>query len=307
MRFWESDKDFLLTVMKEIESKARILKSGEEICNLVETVGLLRDSFKHQKINQKKESVDKKHDQSSEPSDETDDAEKESKDSSQIEDESNTEEKVWDSSSYILQEISSQARKAKSKLTASEIRRVLAVYSLLPFQADSLIKELNDEVSRRLSYIDSLAGSSFQGTINRAQSESQAIDKAFFQESDSSAFHSIKSGLMSLFQASDEKDGENVNSQENKLTEDVAGSVHSLVSAVSEIDANARRFTSGSGTCLDLLMTEVSEAHMFEFGRCRELISHYRRVEFSTGTLKSRYDKERRKDISKRVLSRLLP
>ena len=69
----------------------------------------------------------------------------------------------------------------------------------------------------------------------------------------------------------------------------------------------AEELRSASGVSLDSLVQNLKQGSAFELGRCNELIENYRRVEFSTGKQRSRYDRERTKDIAKRVLSRLLP
>jgi hypothetical protein len=58
---------------------------------------------------------------------------------------------------------------------------------------------------------------------------------------------------------------------------------------------------------LDSLLASLHEDAAFELGRAIELIENYKRIEFSTGRRRSRYDSERRKEIAKRVLSRLIP
>jgi hypothetical protein len=311
MRFYDSHEYFLLNVLKEVESKARSLKSGDELCNLAETIALLMDSLKSRKGVQTEpiSSLETNSESSSTALDGSgnDDNPSGGQAGSFPVDESAVCDELWDGCGRVLEEIASRVQKERNRLTASEMRRILSVYSFLPFRADELIDQLDPEVSKRMLQIKSSSELSLEALVERAQSENQAINRTLFKETDSSAFASLKSGLMSLFQAVDENEGADDMFEENKLTEELAHLVQKSVSSTCEVSEKVQDWSSGTQASLDSLMQSVDEASLFEYGRCQELIAHYRRVEFSTGTFRSRYDKERRKDIAKRVLSRLLP
>ena len=80
-----------------------------------------------------------------------------------------------------------------------------------------------------------------------------------------------------------------------------------LSDLVSRTADHVERVGRGAEINAELTLRGVEEGTAFELGRCQELVASYRRIDFATGTRQSRYDKDRRKEIAKRALSRLFP
>ena len=95
-------------------------------------------------------------------------------------------------------------------------------------------------------------------------------------------------------------------SESNLLSEELAHLIQSSVALTTDATRIAKSWKIGSRRSLDSMLNSVDVGSAFELGRCQELIENYQLIEFSTGALGSRVD-ERRNDIAKRVLSRLLP
>ena len=91
------------------------------------------------------------------------------------------------------------------------------------------------------------------------------------------------------------------------MSEELASLIQRAAAQTSKAKRRVDALGKGARFSIDDVVEDVDQSVALELGRCQELVESYRRIEFSTGTQRSRYDKERRKDISKRVLSRLSP
>jgi len=319
MKFLSSDPIFLLKVLNEVVSKAGAVDTSADLCNLAESVATLKEALK---VGPSKKSA-KEATKTDESSDKTD--EDGFQDSGSLEDNNVDSNPTFreetstpiDSDSInkelglacdkLLLSIANQAMNVAEKLTAGDIRRLLVVYSLLPFQADDLLHRLEEEVSNRLSDLETLPSKSFEAFMARAQSSSKALNSTLFEEETSSRFGSIKKNLLSMFRSTDGGESNEENLEENNLTEELASMINASISSTSMAAQRAHQVYATSRVSFDSIIHGIDAGSSFELGRCEELIANYRRIEFSTGTRRSRYDKERRKDIAKRVLSRLLP
>jgi hypothetical protein len=314
MKFFASDQYFLLNVLREVETKASSLKTGSELCSLAESLVMLSEALKpgdskrgtHEEANEdnKQSSGSKDEKESPEPSA----TEAEMPDESSIPiDEATVEQELKHACDRLLQLIASKAIGMKHRLTAVELRRLLVIYSLLPYQADDLISHVDEEVDQRLCHLEGASSKSLERLLRISQSQSSAINRTLFEDPSTSRFAAIKNGLTSLFRSAEISEGVDEKSEENRLTEELAILIQNSVASSSEAAKQVEEWRRGSRTSLDSVLNGVDVGSSFELGRCQELIENYRRTEFSTGTVRSRYDKERRKDIAKRVLSRLLP
>lgn len=304
----------LLLVLKEVQTKVTNLKSVAELCSLAETLALLKDALQPNDLASDtgaETSIDKK------AKDETDGKQSLSETTQELSsqdeesvipvDHSAIDEEMKYACNELLVSVADQAKEMTAKLTAQDIRRLLAVYSLLPFQADDLINHLEEEVSKRLSYLEGSASGSLENWLKRAKYKSDSVNSILFEDTESSRFDHIKNGIMSLFRASDVNESADEKGGENGLPEELATMIQESIALTSKAANRAEVMRNALRVSLDSILNGLNEGSSFELGRCQELIENYRRVEFSTGTLRSRYDKERRKDIAKRVLSRLLP
>jgi hypothetical protein len=208
--------------------------------------------------------------------------------------------------------VAKAASDMSKSFAAGEIRRLLEVYSLLPFQADEMVQLLASEVSERLTAIEELSGNQALGLLlKNADEKASVFKRTLYEESDDkSFFDSMKTGFMSLFGSKTE---ENTNTEDgdidssDALTEQIASMLQASIAATSAASHSAQAEESALQMRLDSLLASLHEDAAFELGRAIELIENYKRIEFSTGRRRSRYDSERRKEIAKRVLSRLIP
>ena len=167
-----------------------------------------------------------------------------------------------------------------------------------------MINNLSEEVEHRLSHLQRSPDGSFESLLKNTRSKTISVNTTLFgDEGSDSPFSIIKNGILSFFHAADDSEKK----EENNLTDELASMIRESTAIASKAADRAEELRSASGVSLDSLVQNLKQGSAFELGRCNELIENYRRVEFSTGKQRSRYDRERTKDIAKRVLSRLLP
>ncbi|KAL3913357.1 MAG: hypothetical protein SGARI_000695 [Bacillariaceae sp.] len=146
--------------------------------------------------------------------------------------------------------------------------------------------------------------------LRDADKKASIVRSTLYEEADKSFLDNIKTGFMSLFgSTSDDESGTeetDIDEKDVDMTEEIAGMIQASIESTSAAASRAQSeevvLQVRVGNVLDSLREDVS----FELGRALELIENYDRIEFSTGKRRSRYDSERRKEIAKRVLGRLL-
>jgi hypothetical protein len=316
MNFLSSDKNFLLLVLQEVQAKATNLKSSSELCSLAESVAVLKEGLKPGKAgDSSKSSLPESLPESKVASEVTETSAEEPLDqqaSSTAEkmstvDEVLIEKELHQSCESILESIASQAIAMVGCLSTDEIGRLLAVYSLLPFQNDALINGILEEITKRKSHLQQTRSGSFENILLRARSSALSVNTTVFGDKNSeSPLNHIKNGIMSFFSSSENADSGETK-DENSLTEELTTSIQESAATTSKAAKSVEDLHLASGISIDSVFQNLRRGTAFELGRCSELIENYRRIEFSTGTLRSRYDKETRNEIAKRVLSRLLP
>ena len=117
---------------------------------------------------------------------------------------------------------------------------------------------------------------------------------------DSNPVAALKKGIKSLFSPSTEQEKE-ISEEMQRFTSEIG----SLLNRVAALDKCMEQIGIASNVHTDTALQRIMEGANFELGRCHDLIDNYRRIEFSTGRRRSRYDYN--KDIGKRLLSRLIP
>lgn len=213
----------------------------------------------------------------------------------------------------MLNSIATLAIDLSENLTANEIRRLLEVYSLLPFQADAMVACLSEEVSNRLEAFQDLRKDRTLVTLLKdASKKSSVVRSSLFDDSNTSLFSSVRTRFVSLFRSSTNNNYEDevvnqIDDEGTKLTEEIASVIQDSISATSDAANRAKADQSTLQLSLDKVIQTLEEGASFELGRSLELIENYHRTEFATGERRSRYDKDGKNYISKRVLSRLLP
>ncbi len=306
MKYSQSDPHFLLLVLQRVHNKAGKLEGIEELCSLAETLALLKEALRT--ADTPKEDITRtakiKLEVNEKDKELTEDTSADNENSSQspefvvvlIENELV---KICDE---LLNFISHSSRGVVKTATTSELRRLLAVYSLLPFRADDLINEIEKEIDARLSTPDSQPWITVEKRLRDAKERSESLQRKLFHETESSGLTVLKNGFMSLFGSSEDNE-----SAEKNLSDELIEMIRASINSTIEAATSLQEMKETLDVSIDSIGQQNMEKKYFELGRCQELIANYRRIEFSTGSRRSRYDKERRKDISKRVLHRLLP
>lgn len=307
MKCFQSDPTFMLNVLQEVQLQVENLDVTEDLCSVAETAALLKEALKSGEGRDVSTSSDPLNmPEIPEVSEKVTDPFEVKPISAEVDPElsrMSTEDEMVDLCDEMLALIASKMPDKINHCTAQELRRLLSVYSLLPFQADRLIQEIEKEVEGRLPQSDSIPRVTVEEILQDAKAKNEIVQKVLFHQTDSSSLSTtLKNSVMSLFRASDKAGPEETN-----LPEDLALMIRESIASTLKVSASLQGMRSTLNVSIDTIGQQASEGMYFELGRCQELIANYRLVEFSTGTRRSRYDKERRKEISKRVLSRLLP
>jgi hypothetical protein len=299
------EKPISLQVLQRVDVLLTGVKTGKELCELARSVSVLKQAMTGPSIAEKK---GKKQDEGPSSTDHmgsssTDDGVKEvtSDESVCSKDSLST---VIDG---VLDSIATIAKDMSSQLTATEVRRILEVFSLLPFQADEMVDVLAEEVSARLSALENLAENrTLFSLLVEAKQKASVVKSTLYEEADKSFFTSIKNGFMSLFGSNNDEQTEEEEPDESRgMTEKIASMIQDSIFTTLQALDRATSEESALLISLDEVLKTRREEALFELGQSLELIGNYRRIEFSTGNRRSRYDKDRRNDIAKRVLSRL--
>jgi hypothetical protein len=216
----------------------------------------------------------------------------------------------------LLSRIADRALDAVLNCTAVDMRRLLAVYASVPFQSDKLVDAIDEEVSRRKARLEaSHASLSVEDLIRRSASNAADVKRSLMADSaDGGApFSAIKKSFKSFFGSSDENHESPEEEEQSPEHQGIAKAEHlhlRIEEALQSIIDVGRRVEDLQASCQVSFADPSSELErktLFELGRCRELIGHYRRTDFMSGKSLTRFDQERRREMAKRVLSRLLP
>lgn len=298
MNMLVSSPIFVRDILKNLEPKIPLLMHGGELCEVAESLSHVLNSIGatdrtrtgiSPDVDQKIEGVVNKQDS---------DTEEEA-----VLDKLLTESDIHKSCCRLLTALADRASHETVKFSAKEMRRLMLIYAVIPFQADQFVDSIENEVNRRM---DALVFANRDGSIqgvtrlvsNSVREVSNSLSGKVEGDSPVAAF---KNGLKALFRPSD-ADGD--------APEEVAEMLMKLDRAVSlSQGATDRLERIERGTRIDAegIIRGKEQGASVELGRCRELIASYRRVDFTTGARTSRYEQERRNDIGKRVLSRLFP
>lgn len=308
MKYFQSDSEFLHQVLNVVDSKAGDVKSVEDLCFLAETLALLKEALKagDEKISDSKPTKPET-DELFTNDEETASATPESdNDMGALEQQDvSVEDSMILLCDGLLASMAEQAKSEVSSASALELQRLLSVYSLLPFQADVLVDTIEAEVNARLPKSGNQPMIMVEDLLHQAREKSEFVQKELFQDEESSGMRAaLKNGIMSLFRSVESADG---NESSDTLPKEIASMIQDSITTTVEASSALQQMQESLHVSIDSIGQRNSEGTYFELGRCQELIANYRRVEFSTGTRRSRYDEEGRKIVSKRVLSRLLP
>jgi hypothetical protein len=313
MKFVASDRVFLLDVLFEIENRSKDMKSAELCCDLAESIAVVKDAVdtattrvtKSVKEQPQRKELNTTETKSPLPEEDTRDSE-DGAGAPPVVGDASIDAELSRSCDSILVAIAAEAGRMSTELRADEIRRLLMVYSLLPFRADDLIGTLDGEISKRGNHLKSSRDVNVGALLREAATNTSAVNTILFDEpAEDSRINAIKNGIKSFFRYPD-SDGTEDGDEEKKISELLSEMIQNSAASTLKAAQILEEIGSASLVTPDDVIQNLGAGAAFELGRCKELIESYRRIEFSDGTRRSRYGKGR-KDIAKRVLSRLMP
>jgi hypothetical protein len=287
----DTDKPFLLDVLRCVSTIIPFLEDGSQLCDIVDTLGALKTSLDTGVGNENVTSVELE---------------------------------LAELSESMLSAVAVQTTEHVGSLSAVELRRILTVYSLSPFKSDDLVNSIEAEAIKRGDLLDSRESRERgRDLLRSAASSSRIVISAFTEESVDgvSALNAIKNGLRSIFRQSKAKEDKSSNDNNEDTSDDnipddeeeeeesvqerlhieIERALHSIVEAADYLEQ-------AGDASRDQVVQRLEDGVLFELGRCRQLVDHYRRIDFKDlGSSTSRFDQERRRVMVKRVLSRLHP
>jgi hypothetical protein len=317
MNVMQTDKALIIKILELLKAKITTIHRESDLCDLAESVAAIRQSLGNEDLIAKHVNT---------TSTETKDLNQTSTDlnvtevsftnanASDTEGTSNSTaitdyDRLKKNCEVMLTTLAKHGVERVGDLRADSLRRLLTVYSLLPFQADELVDVFESEVSQRQLLLEAASSTtSIEELLDTAAKNALSANTTVFgkEEDGSSAMAALRNGLKSIFAPAEIEDEEQ--SQEMKeFTEEIGALLNKVTASVTKVDECMEQIGSASNIHTDTALQGIVDGTNFELGRCRELIDNYRRVEFSTGRRRSRYDYESSRDIGKRLLSRLIP
>jgi len=217
----------------------------------------------------------------------------------------------------LLTRLSERAIEIIQNLKAQSLLEILMALSLLPLQADDCVDAIEREVRGRVRVLEAAPDRNIDELLQQIASDASNAKRALFGDDEpretKSPFAGLRHGLKAMFgssKAPDHSGGEQVNEAtashetgDDELAVKIKDSLQSIANAATAI-GNA---TESSKSSLDRMIVSSQQEALFELGRCSELIEQYRRIDFASGSRRSRFDEDRRRDMAKRLLSRKLP
>lgn len=204
MKMHASDPHFLLTVLHEVDDKLTKLSNAGAMCELAETVAALTEALELGVAENEKQpesaeaiGIDDARIKEDLPTEEND--------NTTPSDVEPVQGRLRVACEQILDSIARQACGKVEDLRPQEIRRLLCVYSLLPFKAD----EFFDAIDNRLANFTVPKGGqnvSVDKLIQTAREKCGALRQTLFEETQTSRLEAFKSRILSLLGANHESD-----------------------------------------------------------------------------------------------------
>lgn len=311
-----SDPVFVSSALQLFESKIETIHSGRELVDIAQTIAKLRRVVERlerhsfdEEVPKKSNVIDKKDEQLANDND----SETEAKSAAATDEltlEHNTtvaRNAILESTTVLLSRVSERATKLVHDLSATEMRELLLVYSTLPFQADALVDAIDEETHQRLEVLGFKGPSESVQDLARRAFDSSVLARNTLSggpEKDSKV-DTIKNGIKAIFGAHDMS--EEASDEDIAMLTALADNAKRTTTLMREALGRMEQIRQGTGTDTETLLRGVEQGAAIELGRCQELVAGYRRIDFSSGSHDGRYDSTRRRDISKRILSRLFP
>jgi len=200
------------------------------------------------------------------------------------------------------------------RLAASQMRKILQAYHIMPFQADEMINSMEAEVKHRISALSATSESSSQGNNNIQllirHAADQFVDAAsVLSELNVKELDPSSKKRIEINNQPTEKIEKNQQESESfsftKELPSVLGHMNRAIAAVCEAATRLERVQRGALLSTESSLRNVEDGAAFELGRCQGLIDLYRLLEFESGTRRQRFTGEKKKNLGKRILSRL--
>jgi len=309
MDMTSSDPTFVSSALQVFETKVESLQSGEELVDIAQTVAKLRRAVERLEQHSSDESPKSQNGSNAEDEEqslkqnEIDTATKEVTPEHNI---TATRNAILESTTKLLTKVSVLATENVSDLSAAEMSELLLVFSLLPFRADKLVEAIDDETHRRLEVLGFTGPSeSVQDLARRAFDSSVLASNTLSGESESaSTVDTIKNRIKAIFGIHEMN--EEASEEDMAMLAALADNTRRTTTLVRETLGRMEQIRQGTGTDTETLLRGAEQGTAIELGRCQELVAGYRRIDFATGSVGGRYDSARRRNISKRILSRFL-
>lgn len=301
-----SKKRYTTDILHALEKRITLIDSTSVVCDLLETIAMLRESLGDEPAIV--ESLSKEANRTATTSD--------GRKPALVSDAVTSNQKTADAdllvtNKRLLSAIATRSAEMTDIMTAAELRRVLCVYSLLPFRSDELVTKIEEEVGRRKTKLTRRfpPETTMQDRLLLGASYAQML-KDHLDGHGRSPFSALKNGLKSLFGSNaDNNDEDETISTEQDGAAKAAELEHieAALQSIIDLSEGAADFATASRVSFDKVTRDIEQGTLFELGRCSELIAHYRRIDFESGQRKTRFDQDLRRDMTKRVLSRLMP
>lgn len=299
-----SDRQSIADLLDCLETRLSSMHDMAHVCDVVETVGALKASL---------EGLFDSNSPIAQETAKTKPSEGEDQQPESILDDTKTTSSISElqhKCDSLLTMVGANAFEMVQNMKMTQLRRLMSVYSLLPFQSDELVDAVEKELKSRLVQLESShvesGGENAIDLLRKAGSYASAAKSSLLgdeTENELSPFAAIKKGLNSLFRhdTSEEEKSELISTKQQLLQ------IEKSIDSIHQFSAHVEKLEKSCGISVDAVLQEQEKELLFELGRCRELVAVYRRVDFSSGSHESRYDKDLRRHISKQILSRLRP
>lgn len=209
----------------------------------------------------------------------------------------------------VLAALSEKITSEINQLTASQMRKVLQAYHIMPFQADEMVNTIEAEVKLRVSALADMSAASSEGSSSSIQSLIRHSSDRFVDAvSILSELSSKEGNLSSTNNYESVADKSSSKDQSILFTEElsrVKDHMNRAIAAVCEATTRLERIERGAQMSVESSLRSVQNSAAFELGRCQELIDGYRLFEFDSGSHRRRFTGGKKKNVGKRILSRL--
>ena len=208
----------------------------------------------------------------------------------------------------LMKELTKQTIRCMDTFSAIELRRVLSVYALSPIHADEVVAGLAKVVEDRRIALEELESSDLdrENLFQRGVVQAQKMRKSL-NGSVESPFATFRNSLKSLFSPGGREESNNDPLDLAGMDATIVESIDEVLRTINDADHYSTVVAASSGLSIHKAVEEIFQLALFELGRCAELIAHYHRIDFQSGHRTSRLDKDLRRDMTKRLLSRALP